>query len=128
MPSSTHNGMSVISHNNIIAINNILPQLPQDSVLPRVECNVFMIFRKRRIGCVMALRYAVLAFLSVAYVHDLTWPRLFVSALNLHGNIKGQPLLYDRPLKRKEIINEKRILKRRDPAFPDSTISRFLWT
>ena len=128
MPSSTHNGMSVISHNNIIAINNILSQLPQNPVLPRVECNVFFVFCKRRIGCVMALRYAVLAFLSVAYVHDLTWPRLFVSALNLHGNIKGQPLLYDRPLKRKEIINEKRILKRRDPAFPDSTISRFLWT
>ena len=128
MPSSTHNGMSVISHNIIIAINNILSQLPQYPVLPRVKCNVFMIFGKRRIGCVMAIRYAVLAFLSVAYVHDLTWPRLFVSALNLHGNIKGQPLLYDRPLKRKEIINEKRILKRRDPAFPDSTISRFLWT
>lgn len=122
MPSSTHNGMSVISHNNIIAINNILSQLPQDSVLPRVECNVFMIFCKRRIGCVMALRYAVLAFLSVAYVHDLTWSRLFVSAFNLHGNIKGQPIVVDRPLKRKEIINEKRILKRLDPAFPDSTL------
>ena len=100
MPSSTHNGMSVISHNNIIAINNILSQLPQDSVLTRVECYVLMIFGKRRIGCVIALRYAVLAFLSVAYVHDLTWPRLFVSALNLHGNIKGQPIVVDRPIRK----------------------------
>lgn len=113
----------------MIAINIILPQLPQYPVLPWVKCNVLMIFGKRRIGCVMALRYAMLTFLSVAYVHDLTWPRLFVSALNLHGNIKGQPLLYDRPhIKMKEMINEKRILKRCDPAFPDSTISRFLWT
>ena len=107
----------------MIAINIILPQLPQYPVLPRVKCNVLMIFRKRRISCVMALRYAVLAFLSVAYIHNLAWPRLFVSALNLHGNNKGQPLLYDRPhIKRKEMINEKRILKRRDPAFPDSTL------
>lgn len=40
----------------------------------------------------MALRYTVLAFLPVAYVHDLTWPWLFVSAINLHGNNKGQPI------------------------------------
>lgn len=40
----------------------------------------------------MALWYAVLAFLPVAYIHNLTWPWLFVSAINLHGNNKGQPI------------------------------------
>ena len=40
----------------------------------------------------MALRYTVLAFLPVAYVHDLTRPWLIVFAFNLHGNIKGQPI------------------------------------
>lgn len=69
----------------------------------------------------MALRYAVLAFFSVAYVHDLTWPWLFVSALNLHGNNKGQPIDSTAQYERRD-IDEKRILKRRDPAFPDSTL------
>ena len=69
----------------------------------------------------MALLYTVLAFLPVAYVHDLTWPCLFVSALNLHGNIKGQPIDSTAQYERRD-IDEKRILKRRDPAFPDSTL------
>lgn len=92
MPSSTHNGISVISHNIMIAMNIILSQLPQYPVFTRVECYVVMVFGERRIGGVMTLRYTVLAFLPVAYIHNLTWPWLFVSVLNFHGNIKGQPI------------------------------------
>lgn len=40
----------------------------------------------------MALRYTVLAFLPVAYIHDLARSRFLVLALNLHGNNKGQPI------------------------------------
>lgn len=68
----------------MIAMNIILSQLPQYPVLTRVECYVVMVFGKRRVGCMMALWYAVLAFLPVAYIHDLARSRFFISAFNLH--------------------------------------------
>lgn len=74
----------------MIAMNIILSQLPQYPVLTRVECYVVMVFGKRRVGCMMALWYAVLAFLPVAYIHNLTWPWLFVSVLNFHSITKGR--------------------------------------
>ena len=69
----------------------------------------------------MTLRYTMLALLPVAYVHDLARSWLFVLTLNLHGNIKGQPIDSTAQYERRD-IDEKIILKRRDPAFPDSTL------
>lgn len=66
---------------------------------------------------------AVQATTAIAYVHDSCFRFAFVPAFYLNHRSKQRAAdLLDRPLKRKEIINEKRILKRRDPAFPDSTL------
>lgn len=73
---------------------------------------------------------AVQATTAIAYVHDSWFRFAFVPAFYLNHRSKQRAAVVIRPPSHQKEgdVNERRILKRCDPAFPDSTISRFLWT